>query len=71
MPFSSAVVVENRGDFAPRGYLAKSGDVFVLGNLEGAGGIPRVESRDAAKYPTINKKCSLPPLIPPVKDHPV
>ena len=40
VPFSSAVAVENQGDFAPRGYLAKSGDVFVLGNLEDASGIP-------------------------------
>ena len=40
MPFSSTVVVENGNDFASRGYLAKSGDVFVLGNLEGARGIP-------------------------------
>lgn len=40
MPFSSTVVVENGNDFASRGYLAKSGDVFVLGNLEGASGIP-------------------------------
>ena len=71
MPFSSTVVVENQNDFASRGYLAKSGDVFVLGNLEGASGIPWVESRDAVKYPTIHKKPSLAPLVPPGKDHPV
>lgn len=43
-----------KGDIAPRGHLAMCGDILVCHYWDSATGIYWVETRNAAKHPTIH-----------------
>lgn len=57
----------NQSDFVPAGHLATSRDIHYWFSPQGLGrlpGIPEIEPRDAARYPTVHR------TVPPSKELP-